>query len=66
MDRSVDVVESRSERTGCESGERFGTSVPLTRVFIDPEGNLLVTDLWEPVWALIGQEPPKASSEVLP
>jgi hypothetical protein len=36
-------------------GGRPGTAVPLTRIFIDRDGNLVVTDLWEEVSRLVGE-----------
>lgn len=35
------------------SGERGGTTVPLTRIFITEDGDLVVTDFWEELRALL-------------
>lgn len=35
---------------------QHGTAVPLTRIFIDENGDLLVTDLWEPVRKILQLE----------
>ena len=39
------------------SGERAGTPVPLTRVFITADGDMVITDLWDEVRPLVGLPP---------
>lgn len=35
-------------------GGQLGTAVPLARIYIDENGDLVVTDLWEEVALLVG------------
>lgn len=39
-----------------KKGGAAGTAVPLTRIYIGPEGDLVVTDLWEPIAELLAVE----------
>jgi hypothetical protein len=37
------------------AGETSKKGIPLTRIYIDREGNLVITDLWEAVQKLVSE-----------
>ena len=53
MQKSINSKIIRSE-AGTDS-EKVFVRIPVTRVFIKPDGDLVVTDLWDVIQPLLGR-----------